>query len=592
MRVEDGFQPIPYLEQNPYTTDLVISSLLRRLVPEQTLASFEPDLVRFGDEVITTIRETGAPHRVTAPELVQYDQWGKRIDRLQTSQGWIDLKAAAQREGIPAIFYERKYNEYSRLYGFAKAFLMVGYSHVVFCPLSMTDGAARIIELLGTPGMREHLLPRLVSRDTSFAFVSGQWMTERSGGSDVSQTETIAQPMGDNHVLGPRYLLHGFKWFSSATDSDISMALARTGSLEEGSRGLSLFLIPLRRPLLRDPAKPTPSPTSNGIRVHRLKNKIGTHTLPTAELSLEETEGYLVGKLGQGVRSITPILNITRVWSALGSVGALRRCLSISTAFAEVRTIDGGKTLLKNVPLHVAQLAKISTTYRALAHLTFEVVRLLGKSECNTASQAEKARLRLLTPLVKAFCAELAVASMEEAMTTLGGAGYMEENDMGRLIRDSLVEKIWEGTTTVLSLDLIRASRDPSTLQAYFEWAEAVVASCPPQFKDLPQLQLLVSGLNHLSSTYENPIPTLMPRPALMLMGYTTSSLLLLEHTIWSSTTMQPERETDITVLCRWIEEGGLSSAIEDVKRVEKNSRNREIEDSAIVFGRAVNPKL
>ncbi|KAF9267389.1 hypothetical protein L218DRAFT_920194 [Marasmius fiardii PR-910] len=592
MRVEDGFQPVPYVEQNPYTTDPVLPSLLRRLVAEQTLSAFEPDLVRFGDEVITTIREMGASHRVTPPELIQYDQWGKRIDRLQTSQGWIDLKAVAQREGIPAIFYERRYGEYSRLYGFAKAFLMTGYSHLVFCPLSMTDGAARIIELLGTSGMRQHIFPRLISRDSSFAFVSGQWMTERPGGSDVSRTETTAQQMGETHLLGPQYLLHGFKWFSSATDSDISMALARTGNLEEGSRGLSLFLIPLRRPLLRDSAAPIPSPVSNGIRIHRLKNKIGTHTLPTAELSLDHTEGYLVGNLGQGVRNIAPILNITRVWSALGSAGALRRCLSIGTVFAEVRAIDGGKTLLKDAPLHVAQLAKISTTYRALTHLVFGAVKLLGRSECNTASPQESARLRLLTPLVKAFCAELAVASMEEAMTTLGGAGYMEENDIGRLIRDSLVEKIWEGTTTVLALDLVRASRDPSTLQAYFEWAENVIASCPPEFKDLPQLQVLFSGLNDLSSAYQSPLPALMPRPALMLMGYTTSSLVLLEHAIWSSTTMQPERETDITVLCRWVEEGGLTGAIEDVKRVQKNSHHREIEDKAIVFGRDDGSKL
>ncbi|KAK1232055.1 hypothetical protein PQX77_004814 [Marasmius sp. AFHP31] len=592
MRVEEGFQPIPYAEGHPYTSDPVLPALLKRLIPEETLSAFEHDLVRFGDEVKTNIRELGAPHRVQPPHLIQYDQWGRRVDDLQTSQGWKDLKAVAQREGIPAIFYERKYGEYSRVYGFAKAFLMVSDGHEVFCPLSMTDGAARVLELLGTPGQRKHVLPRLISRDPTVAFVSGQWMTERPGGSDVSRAETTAQHVGKTHRLGPHYILNGFKWFSSTTDSDISVALARTGSPQEGSRGLSLFLVPLRLPLLREPTDPVPSPISNGVRVHRLKNKIGTHTLPTAELSLDYTEGYLIGKPGQGVQNISSVLNITRVWSAVGSTGALRRCLSIATSFAQVRHINGGKTLLKDAPLHVAQLAKINMTYRALTHTTFGVVQLLGKSEAKVASQEENARLRLLTPLLKGFCSELAATSMEEAMSALGGAGYMEENNIGRLIRDGLVEKIWEGTVTVLALDVLRASRDPATLQAYFQWANSVVSSCPPELEQLLQITALVEGLNRLSSAYQHPIPPLMPRPALMLMGYTTSSLFLLEHAIWSFGTSQQEQQTDILVFNRWIDDGGLRHAIEDVQRVQRDAQTREREDASIVFGGKIGAKL
>ncbi|EEB89906.1 hypothetical protein MPER_11950 [Moniliophthora perniciosa FA553] len=530
------------------------------------------------------IRQLGSPHRVTPPQLVQYDQWGRRIDELRTSDGWKNLKATAQKEGIPAIFYERKYQEHSRVYGFVKAFMMVGDCHEAFCPISMTDGAARVLELLGTPGMKKHVFPRLIARDPTHAFVSGQWMTERPGGSDVSQIETTAQHMGKTHRLGPHYLLHGFKWFSSATDSDISVALARTGTLQEGSRGLSLFLVPLRRPLLRDPTDPTPSPISNGIRVHRLKNKIGTHTLPTAELSLEYTEGYLIGKPGQGVRSITPLLNITRVWSAIASTGALRRCLAIATAYSDVRAINGGKTFLRDTPIHVAQLAKISLVYRALTHLTFGVIRLVGKTECNVADEQEKLQLRLLTPLVKAFAAEKAVTAMEEAMTALGGAGYMEENDIGRMIRDALVEKIWEGTTTVLALDLVRAGRDPATLKALIEWARNVISSCPDTFSDSSAVQALSSSLDQLALAYQLPLPALMPRPALMLMGHVTSSVFLLEHAIWSYVTSQAECNVDFTVFCRWIEDG-LQSVIEDVQRVCAEADTRIRENTAIGYG-------
>ncbi len=172
-----------------------------------------------------------------------------------------------------------------------------------------------------------------------------------------------------------------------------------------------------------------------------MKEKIGTHALPTAELSLEGSEAYLIGELNQGVKNITPVLNITRVWSSIGSLSGLRRCLAIATSYAGVRRIQSGTRLLRDTPLHVAQLVTISLTYRALTHFTFGVIRLLGKAECQVATPEEERMLRMLTPTVKAFNAERACGAMEEAMTALGGAGYMEENQIGRLIRDGLVEK-------------------------------------------------------------------------------------------------------------------------------------------------------
>ncbi len=262
-------------------------------------------------------------------------------------------------------------------------------------------------------------------------------------------TETVATPVDQAHPYGSKYRLNGVKWFSSATDSEIAMALARTGTLESGSRGLSLFLVPLGLPLFHPPGQPKPTPASNGIFVHRLKNKIGTHALPTAELTLEDTEGYLLGELGKGVKNITPLLNITRLWSASASVGNLRKCLGMATSYASVRRIQSGKTLLKDAPIHVAQLAEVNLLYRALTHFLFGVIGLLGKFECNSGNAEEmedvQRRLRMLTPTLKAYAAEKACAGMEEAMTALGGAGYMEETGFGRSIRDALVEKLVPG---------------------------------------------------------------------------------------------------------------------------------------------------
>lgn len=224
--------------------------------------------------------------------------------------------------------------------------------------------------------------------------------------------------------------IDGFKWFSSATDSDVAVALARTGSDASGSRGLSLFLIPLRRPLIRPTNEPRPSALTNHIRIHRLKNKVGTKIVPTAELELAGAEGYLLGEPGAGVKLIAPVLNITRMHSAVTSVGSLRRCLAIATAFSRVRSLAGKQMLSENA-LHVAELAKANVVYRALTHMVFGAVLLLGKTECGVATEEEAMRLRLLTPAVKAFASDRASYVMEECMTLLGGQGYMEETGFG-----------------------------------------------------------------------------------------------------------------------------------------------------------------
>ena len=259
---------------------------------------------------------------------------------------------------------------------------------------------------------------------------------QRPGGSDVSQTETVATFSPKSSVNastpGATYTLDGFKWFSSATDSNVSVALARTGPVEKGSRGLSLFLVPLRLPLFPLPGSSPPSSVSNGIFLHRLKNKIGTQIVPTAELSLNNTEAYLLSPLNAGVKAITPVLNITRVHCAIDNLGCLRRGLSIARAFAEVRSINGGKILLRDAPLHTAELAKISLIYRGLTHLIFNTIHLLGKSECGVASEDELIRLRLLTPTCKAFASDKGTYALEEAMSCLGGQGYMEETGFGR----------------------------------------------------------------------------------------------------------------------------------------------------------------
>lgn len=242
----------------------------------------------------------------------------------------------------------------------------------------------------------------------------------------------------------------------------MAVALARTGTTPEGSRGLSLFLVPMRFPFVDGYSVSTKEPSNNGIHVHRLKDKLGTKIVPTAELSIDGAEGHMIGRKGEGVKTITPVLNITRMHSASGSVSALGRALSIARSYSTVRAINGGKVLLQDVPIHTNTLAKVGLLYRALMAFLFGTIHLLGKDEAGTATPDEQLRLRVSTSTLKAFAADKAVGGMEECMAALGGQGYMEENVIPRLIRDNLVEKIWEGTINVLALDFIRAANRPT----------------------------------------------------------------------------------------------------------------------------------
>lgn len=622
MRIEEGFQITAYKESHPYLDDPVLPSLLRRLLPEKHLHEIEADLTRFGDSITHEYRSISST--VSPPQLTQFDQLGRRIDRLDTSEGWRALKDIAIKEGIVAIPHERKQQEFSRVYGFAKMLMFAGDSHVVLCPMAMTDGAARVLELFGTEEMQRDIIhSRLISRDPLIAFTSGQWMTERPGGSDVSQTETTATPVhpSSNSKRGSLYSLNGFKWFSSATDSNISIALARTGSVTSGSKGLSLFVVLLRLPLL---PHPSPSPMSNGILIHRLKNKIGTHALPTAELSLNNTHAYLLSPLNEGVKSITPLLNITRVYSAITVIGYLRRALDIARSYALVRkvrvpnslqtqaqanTLQTGSEepiqssqLLKDNPLHMSVLANTTTTYQALTHFAFNVVLLLGKSECRKASENEIARLRFLTPVLKAFASERAVEAMKECMTCLGGLGYMEEVGIGRLVRDGLVEQIWEGTTNVLALDMIRASQ--KTFPAYLEWATHISTTLPNQLTT-SNLQASITSLTNALSTLSEAFNksssrsnNLVLRPLLYLVGHTTASLYLLEHVVWeckdqlkgAQTEAEKDRNRNITVFKRYVENTLDSLRIEVETMMGCGSVSRVKDDLEIVYNAGETP--
>ncbi len=446
------FQDPPRLA-NQYDDDALLRAYLRWRLPSSMRAEIEPDLRRLGERAVTDIFALGESAEASPPRHIPYDPWGRRVDRIETSDAWRELDRIAATEGIVATAYERAHGAHSRIHQFARLYLFTPSSALYGCPLAMTDGAARFLEVHGDETTRP-VFAHLTSRDPKEFWTSGQWMTERTGGSDVGSTSTIA-----GCEEGDTYRLYGTKWFTSATTSQVAMTLARIEGAAAGSHGLSVFLIQLRDNDGR----------LNHIRVERLKDKLGTRALPTAELTLEGTPAQLVGGQGDGVRKIATLFNITRVYNAVAAVAGMRRAIVLASDYARRRHAFG-KLLIEH-PLHVETLAEMHLELRAAFLLAFRVVELLGREESGEATESELRLLRFLIPVAKLYTAKQAIAVASEALEAFGGAGYLEDTGLPRLLRDAQVLSIWEGTTNILSLDALRAVERSEALG---EWASDV----------------------------------------------------------------------------------------------------------------------
>ncbi|KAG0213516.1 hypothetical protein BGX28_004152 [Mortierella sp. GBA30] len=551
-----GFkQDVPEV-QNTFLEDPVMASVLERLLPSRVLQEITPDLVHISDWANSEGAALLDRMEDDQPRLRQYDSWCRRVDELLVTEAWKKQKDIAAREGVVAIAYERKYGQYSRIYQMAKLMLWSTGAGLYSCPIAMTDGCARVIELIGTDEMKEQVFERLTSRDPSRFFTSGQWMTERPGGSDVGRTETQAVWNEGKQA----WSISGFKWFSSATDADVTMLLARThdpkpsaapGTMKSGSRGLSLYLARVRD----DEGK------LNGVRIHRLKDKVGTKALPTAELELDGMLAQQVGDTYRGVKNISAILNITRMYCGMNCTAVMQKLLLGAKEYARRREVFGA--MLKDQPLHLATLANMELQYRATSQFTFYCVAMLGRIEALDNNLPEiRDRdiplLRLLTPILKIWSAKNAFYFSQEAMESYGGQGYMEETGIGRAMRDVLVNTIWEGTSNVLSLDLLRvmAETKGEALQLYSDTIRGIMAplSSKTQWikscKSLEEsLVLIAIHFTSYSTTEGRQILEASARGLSFAMADVIAGALLCQHAAWSETKAQASPSNNVAAV-------------------------------------------
>ena len=424
---------------NQYAADPVLKSYLARVLPADVRQAIEPSLVALGELAGGELYREQLDDRANEPRLVQWDAWGNRIDRIEHTPLWRKAERLAAEHGVVATAYEHLHGAYSRVHQFALAYLFTPSTDIYSCPLAMTDGAAAALIASGNERLIERAVPRLTSREPGTFWTSGQWMTEATGGSDVGLSQTIARQTADG------WRLYGRKWFTSAIASQMALTLARPEANPPGGKGLALFYVETRS------AYGQP----DGITVHRLKDKLGTRKVPTAELTLDATPATLVCGPADGVRNIAPMLNVTRTWNCVSAVALMRRGIALARDYARRRIAFG--TALAEKPLHLDTIAGLEAEYQSAFHLTFFVVELLGRSEAGQASAEQTGLLRMLTPIAKLTTARQAVAVLSEAIEAFGGAGYVEDTGLPMLLRDAQVLPIWEGTTNVLALDTLRA---------------------------------------------------------------------------------------------------------------------------------------
>ena len=436
----DFVQEPPTLD-NQYDNDRVLRSYLRRRLPEEMLREVEPELEDLGRLSGGELYDLQLADLGEEPTLTRWGPWGRRIDRIEVTDLWKRAEVLAAERGVVATAYETRHGAHSRVHQMALAHLFIPSTDVYGCPLAMTDGAARTLLESGNEHLIDEAVPHLTSRDPDAFWTSGQWMTELAGGSDVGTSNTTARKDGDG-----TWRLYGRKWFTSAITANMSLALARPEGNPDGGSGLALFYVPIRdRNGLRD-----------GIYVNRLKDKLGTRKLPTAELDLDGALAVPVSdELKHGTRAISPMLNVTRTWNAVTACATMRRGIALARSYAQKREAFG-KSIIDH-PLHQETLADAQATYEGAFHLTFRLAELLGRTETGEATGEEAALLRLITPIAKLITAKQSVSVSSEMLEAFGGAGYVEDTGLPMLLRDAQVLPIWEGTTNVLSLDLLRA---------------------------------------------------------------------------------------------------------------------------------------
>jgi len=317
----------------------------------------------------------------------------------------------------------------------------------LLCPVSMTDSLARTLQRFGDRALVARHLPTLLSQDLDTLQQGAMFMTEQGAGSDVGATSVSALPQTDGS-----WALHGEKWFCSNPDAELAMVLARPAGAIQGIKGIGLFLLP----------RELPDGTPNAYRIVRLKDKLGTRSMASGEIRLEGATAWLVGDAGAGFRQMADMVNNSRLSNGVRAAGLMRRAVTEAGFVARRRVAFG--IPLADMPLMQRQLLKMQVWAEQARSMMFQAADALRRSDAGASGAY--ALLRMLTPLLKFRACRDARKVAGDAMEVRGGCGYIEDWPDARVLRDAHLGSIWEGTSNVVALDVMRAARRDGGLDA------------------------------------------------------------------------------------------------------------------------------
>jgi len=392
------------------------------------------------------ILELGTLANDNPPVYKPFDRYGNRVDEAVYHPAYTQLMDIACGHGLHSIPWTGADGGHA-----ARGAMFMTWSQVEAghgCPVSMTYAA--VPALRSTPALAEHWEPLLVRNsydgrslpaEEKTGALAGMAMTEKQGGSDVRANLTTAVPLGSD---SDPWLIDGHKWFCSAPMCDVFLILAKT------NEGPTCFAVPR---LLGPDAR-------NGIRVQRLKDKLGNRSNASSEIEFHGTHGWLVGEVGRGIQAIIEMVNHTRLDCVLGSASGMRWALAQAAHHAAHRSAFG--RLLAEQPMMQGVLADLAVESEAATVLAMRLA-----SAYDSDSPEEAKFRRIATAVGKYWVCKRQPAFVAEALEVLGGNGYAEESGMPRLYREAPLNGIWEGSGNVMCLDVLRAAaREEGTLDA------------------------------------------------------------------------------------------------------------------------------
>jgi alkylation response protein AidB-like acyl-CoA dehydrogenase len=428
---------------NFYTADPNLDFVCSTVMDADVLERARPHLIDLGAVAGAELDALAAQADRQPPTLRAYDERGRRIDDIVFHPAYHAMERLAfSRFGLAAMSHVPGTlgwpGAVPYVVKYALSYLFAQSEFGLLCPVNMTDSTARILTRFGSPELRKRYLPRLTTTVYEDLWQGTQWMTEKTGGSDVGALTTVARRDEDG-----TWRLWGDKWFCSNANAQIALTLARPEGAPAGTRGLGMFLVPKH---LLDGAK-------NAWTVNRLKDKLGSRSMATGEVTFDGAVAYVVGDAAKGFAQMMEMVNASRLSNAMRAAGIMRRCLLESTVHARGRQAFGGALFDK--PLLRQNLLEMLLDAEAAVSVVLNAAVMFDAGDAGNAEARQL--LRLVTPLAKAWITARARSVASEAMNVRGGNGYVEEWVNARLLRDAYLGAIWEGSTNVVALDVQRA---------------------------------------------------------------------------------------------------------------------------------------